>query len=177
MSRTDTIKDRAIYVYLHSVDQKERWEELAEENGMSVSKFVVEQVERGLEEPQERPAEREELEERIEELEDEVGELRSEKRVHEKVIDRLEEELRDYRTRPFRDQEFAGTREYSEELIGLLRSRDRPVGQDDILDRLGIDPAKEPDAVEGISSQLDSLRGFGLVKSGPKGWRWVGDDA
>lgn len=46
--KTETIKDRAIYVYLPSVDMVETWKRLADKQGTSVSKFVREHVENSL---------------------------------------------------------------------------------------------------------------------------------
>ena len=48
MRKTKTIKARAVYVYLPSVEQKERWSEYAKQQGVSISKFVVEHVEDSL---------------------------------------------------------------------------------------------------------------------------------
>ena len=43
--KTKTIKQRAIYVYLPSLEMVEDWKRRAERAGVSVSKFVVERVE------------------------------------------------------------------------------------------------------------------------------------
>lgn len=48
MGKTETIKERAIYVYLPSKEQKERWQRYAEKLGVSISKFVIEHVENSL---------------------------------------------------------------------------------------------------------------------------------
>jgi len=46
--KTRTIKDRAIYVYLSSLEMVEDWKQRAGKAGMSVSKFVVERVEESI---------------------------------------------------------------------------------------------------------------------------------
>ena len=43
--KTETIKDRAVYVYLPSLEMVENWRRRAEKAGVSISKFVVERVE------------------------------------------------------------------------------------------------------------------------------------
>jgi len=45
LGRTQTIKERAIYVYLPSIEQKVRWEESTRKHGTSVSEFVIETIE------------------------------------------------------------------------------------------------------------------------------------
>lgn len=53
MGRTETIKQRAIYVYLPSQKLVERWKEAAKKQGTSVSKFVIEHVENSLRQEEE----------------------------------------------------------------------------------------------------------------------------
>ena len=48
LGKTETIKKRAIYVYLPSIEWKVRWDEYARKQGTSTSKFVVEHVENSL---------------------------------------------------------------------------------------------------------------------------------
>ena len=48
MGKTETIKQRAIYVYLPSHDMVEKWKNLAKKSGTSISKFVAEHVENSL---------------------------------------------------------------------------------------------------------------------------------
>jgi hypothetical protein len=46
--KTETIEDRAIYVYLPSLEMALDWKRKAEKSGVSVSKFVIERVEDSL---------------------------------------------------------------------------------------------------------------------------------
>ena len=46
--KTETIKQRAIYVYLPSIEMAEEWKKRAEKAGISISKFVIEHVENSL---------------------------------------------------------------------------------------------------------------------------------
>ena len=47
-TKTETIKERAIYVYLPTQEMADKWKELAETSNISISKFVIEHVERSL---------------------------------------------------------------------------------------------------------------------------------
>jgi hypothetical protein len=43
--KTETIKERAIYVYLPSLEMTGDWKQRADKAGVSISKFVIERVE------------------------------------------------------------------------------------------------------------------------------------
>ena len=172
MGRTETIKERAIYVYLPSIDQKKRWETYAKEQGASLSKFVIEYVENSLRQEEDaRYQSRGELWKEVRELKEQLDKVTREKRVLEIALERLEGELRRYRAQPFLDEGFVGVRRYQRELIDLLRDG-RTASSTEILSRLGIDPS-EHEAVKAVSKQLENLEAYGLVQSSPKGWRWV----
>jgi len=144
VGKTETIKERAIWVYLPSIEQKERWQKFAEQSGVSLSKWVIETVEEAI-----RP-----------------------------IREKLERELRRYRAEPFLAPEFEGVRRYDKELIELLRSsqslngKPKALTDTEILQYLGIDPTEE-EAIKAVSAQLANLEAYGIMKSTPKGWRWV----
>lgn len=172
MGRTETIKKRAIYVYLPSVEQKERWEEYARRQGTSISKFVTEHVENSLRQEEEPSYQsRGDLWRMVKELKEQLHKATREKKVLELALERLEAELRRYRAQPFLEEDFMGVRGYQKELVEILREG-KVVGSDEILSRLGIDPS-EQEAVKAVSKQLENLEGYGLVKSSPKGWKWI----
>ena len=171
MAKTDTIKQRAIYVYLPSIDMTERWKDLAEKQGASISKFVIEHVENSLmQEEDSGYKSRRDLWKEIKELKDQADNMKREKRVLELANDRLEQELRRYRAMPFLEEEFVGVRRYQKELVDLLRGGGS-VSSNEILSTLGIDPSEE-ETVKAISKQLENLEGYGLVQSSPRGWMW-----
>ena len=122
--KTDTIKERAIYVYLPSIEMAQKWKELAEKSGLSISKFVVEHVENSLnqEEDSDVYGSRVELIKQIRELREENAKLRKRNEMLDRVIERLEEENRKYRSLPFLEEKFYGIREYEQNLIKLFKS-------------------------------------------------------
>lgn len=76
MGKTDTIKDRRVDVYLDSLERKERWTELADEEGESLSKFVQKCVEYAIEQGGPDFAELGEESKQIQQLGEEVRERR-----------------------------------------------------------------------------------------------------
>ncbi|MEM3614953.1 MAG: hypothetical protein QXK91_06625, partial [Nitrososphaerales archaeon] len=77
--KTRTIKDRAVYVYLPSLEMDEDWRR-AEKAGVSISRFVVERVEDSIrrEDGEEGYLSRAELVKRLGDAEEELKKLRSE---------------------------------------------------------------------------------------------------
>ena len=164
-------KSRYVYVYLPSAEDKKRWDDLASEAGLPLSKFVIEIVENALaEESDIKP--RAELVKQLGSMKDEIRDLREELKLKSIVLEKYENELKRYRSAAFLEDDFKGTREYSQKLIEILK-RGNLVDNYKLLEELGIDP-KESDLVKAISAELENLESYGLIASSPRGWRWVG---
>lgn len=174
MGKTETIKERSIYVYLPSHDMVRRWKRLADKQGTSISKFVIEHVESSLHKEEGLKSgfkARAELLKRVEELGEENAELKKEVRMLRLAMDKLEEELRGYRAKPFAAKEYRGMRGFERKLGELLMSRKRIRGEE-IFDLLGIDP-RDREVTKAVYEQLKLLEAFGFVKAVADGWRWV----
>ena len=172
--KTRTIKDRAIYVYLPSLEMVEDWKRRAEKAGVSVSKFVIERVEDSIrrEEGEEGYLSRVELVKRLRDAEEELKKLRSENRLLKKLAENLDNELRRYRAQPFLEEAFEGVRRFDRDLIELLR-KGGSYTQEHILSHLNIDPS-DTDLVKAVSKQLEALEAYGLVEYRGRGWKWKG---
>ncbi len=172
--KTKTIKERAIYVYLPSIEMVEDWKRRAEKAGVSISKFVVERVEDsiGREENEEGYLSRADLIKRLKEAEEEIKKLKNENRLLRKLVENLDNELRRYRAQPFLEETFEGVRRFDKELIELLK-KGGSYTQEEILAHLGIDPANV-DLVKAVSKQLEILEDYGLVEYKGRGWKWKG---
>jgi hypothetical protein len=171
--KTETIKERSIYVYLPSHEMVKAWKKRADERGVSISKFVIEHVENSLQQ-EEDPSYRSrgELIKEISELKSELKEFREDNRQKRIVIERQENELRRYRAEGFLDEHFAGVRKYDRELIEILKTRG-VVDSDELLQALNINP-REGDLLKAVSHQLENLEAYGLIESTKRGWRWLG---
>ncbi|MFB0503350.1 MAG: hypothetical protein ACETWE_05920 [Candidatus Bathyarchaeia archaeon] len=166
------LKERAVYVYLPSVNMAKKWKTSADKAGTSISKFVIEHVEDSLrEEGEEGFPPRVELMKRLRRQNVELAGLREENKMLKRAYERLDLELRRYRAQPFTEDEFQGVRTYDKELVALLR-REGTVEGRRILEELGIDP-RDSDLVSAVNKQLQNLEDYGLVVARPRGWKWI----
>jgi hypothetical protein len=163
-------KSRYVYVYLPSVEDKHRWEKLAEDASVPLSKFVIQSVEDSLAESEFRP--RAEMTKEIGKLRSDNKQLRYELKLKNIVLEKYEIELKRYRSEAFLGDKFEGIRKYDREIITILK-RGGVVDSHSLLEQLGID-SKEADLVKAVSKQLEYLEMYGLVTSTPRGWRWIG---
>lgn len=171
MVRKKELKERAIYVY-PPAEIAQRWKGQAEHSGASISRFVIEHVENSLNaetDPEYQP--RTSLIEENRKLAEALKE--KDKRNHqlELLVEKLEEDLRVYRSRIFPDTGDEKVRYYDRRLVQILKETG-PHTSDVLLHRLGIS-LSDMGAVKMVSSQLDSLQAFGLVRQTSKGWAWI----
>jgi len=172
MGKTESIKDRRVDVYLDTLERKEKWKGLAEEEDESLSKFVQQCVEYAIEQGGPDFSELGKRAKKIQELEEEVRDLRKEVKQKDMVIERLESDLKRYRMEPFLEEDFDGVREFDQELIEIIKGTDR-ITSEDLIRRLDIDQTDQ-DLMKAINSQLQQLESYGLIAHTSKGWRWVG---
>lgn len=171
--KTETIKDRAIYVYLPSLEMVEDWKSRAEKSRVSISKFVIERVEDSLRSEdggKEIYVNRAELAKKYRDSEEELKKMRNENRLLKKLADNLDSELRRYRAQPFLEEAFEGVRRFDRDLVELLK-KGGSLSQEQILVSLNIDPS-DSDLVKAVSRQLEALEAYGLLDYRGRGWKW-----
>ncbi len=172
MGKTETIKQRSIYVYLPSQAMIQRWKTLAKTSGTSISKFVAEHVENSLRQEEEAGYKsRSTLIEQNRLLSETLNEKERRIRHLDLLVEKLEQDLRQYRAQMFTDEDFTGVRSYDKKLVEILREPGVH-DNDAILSRLGIKPTEEG-SIKAVSKQLELLQSYGLVKATPRGWSWV----
>ena len=177
MGKTETIKERAIWVYAPTIEQRKQWKKIAKQNGISLSKWIVQTIEDSLIELDEKVKTRKDIEKENKDLRKEISELEVKLRQVTIVRDNLEKEIRKYRAEPFITTSFGGIRQYNKELIKIIRNakgvegKMRYIDNDEILSRLGIN-TNETESIKSISNQLSQLEAYGVIESSTKGWRW-----
>lgn len=171
--KTETIRKRRIFVYLPTFEMLDKWKNLAKGAGASISKFVIEHVENSLlmEEDKGEYESRIDLIEKNKELMEENHDLRKRSRMLDTVVERLEGELREYRVRPFIEDDFFGVRQYQTEIIDLFKKRGT-IRKDEILSLLDVDP-RERETVKGIGKQLSGLESYGIIRDVGAKWKWI----
>jgi len=177
VGKTETIKKRAVWIYLPSIEQRQEWGNHAKQNGMSFSSWIVNNVQENLENRADAGLSRKKLEEENNSIKEELAVLQKKLRDITVIKENLEKDIKKYRSEPFIKSDFQGIRSYDKNLIDILRNakgtnnKHRHVSTDEILSRLDIEQ-NDYELKKGISIQLSRLESYGLIKSGPKGWRW-----
>lgn len=148
----------------------EDWKAKAKQADVSISKFILDHVQNSLAKEEGDYVARSDLIKRSQELKVEDSKLREENRILRLAYERLDQELKHYRAKPFLETRFEGIRVYESELVDLFKKQ-KIVKSDEILDLLKIDP-KDSDLVKGINKQLELLERYGLIESIIGGWKW-----
>ena len=164
------LKARYIDVYLPSENVKQQWEADAKKAGLPLSRFVFEAVEAFRAGREETP--RSDLIRDLAEVKEEAQKLRSELKMKDMLLEKLEGEVYKARYDSFKEVEMGeGTRRHDEDLIRVLK-RGKAVEGYALLKELGIDP-RDTEVVRLVNNQIESLRRFGLVEETANGWRWI----
>jgi hypothetical protein len=173
MGKTESIRQRSIYVYAPNLETVKDWKSRAKNGHVSISQFVLEHVGNSLrqEDGEESYKPRADLIEELRKRDDEIQKLSRENDIIKLALERVENELKRYRAAPFLDEDFQGVRKYDRKLIELLK-KGEAIDSDHLLRLLRISP-KETDLVKAISRQLENLEAYGLVLKTRRGWRWV----
>jgi hypothetical protein len=164
-----------VYAYLPSVETVKDWKAKAKKSGVPISQFIYEHVMNSLrqEEGEKAYKPRAELIEDLRKKDETIEKLTRENEITRLALERVETELRRYRSEPFLEEKFHGVRKYDRQLIELLK-KGEDVDSDHLLLLLRINP-KESDLVKTVSNQLENLEGYGLVKKTRRGWKWIGE--
>jgi hypothetical protein len=164
------LKTRYVDVYLPSEVAKRQWEEEAKKAGIPLSRFVFEAVEAFRAAKEEKS--RSDLIRELAEVKEQAQKLRSELKLKNMLLEKLESDVYKARFESFKEVEIGeGSRRHDEELIKILK-HGKTIDGYAILEKLGIDP-RDSEAVKLVNNQLESLRRFGLVEETARGWRWI----
>ena len=163
-------KSRYVYLYLPTVEDKQRWQSLADEAGIPLSKFIIQVVE-SISLKNQISNQEENLSRKLDKLRSENKELRDDLKQKKIVLEKYENELKRYRSEAFLEDKFEGVRKYNKEIMAILK-RSGVVDSYKLLEELGIDP-EETDLVRAVSKQLEDLESYGLDYINPA-WMEVG---
>jgi len=170
--KTETIRQRTVWVYVPTEEHRKKWEKLADKAGLSLSRWmlnVVEEHVRGAEDAT-FGAKADLWKENVE-LREANKRLAAERKMAQALVEKLEDEVRRYRAELFLNGPDARrVKQYEKDLIDLLRSGG-VWGSQELLDKLRV-RATDTQGVRAIHLQLENLQAYGLVEATPRGWRW-----
>ncbi|MBE3139288.1 MAG: hypothetical protein IMZ53_01765 [Thermoplasmata archaeon] len=156
---------------------KDRWFKIANQEGLSVSNFIVEVVEDYIREGDVTNSKNTllknigEFKEQNEKLRHENIELQKRVEMLNTLTDRYEKQLQDYSNKTFIENgKIAGARKYQKSLIELFKQRSS-ISEDEIMDLLHIDP-HDTETLKAISKQIENLEDYDVVQKIRGGWRW-----
>ena len=163
-------RERYIWLYCHSVEDKKRYQELANAADTPLSKYLLGIIDDALaarEDSGNRTATLKELDA----LKEDNKKLREDLRLRRMLIERLETENKKHKEAAFLNPSFSGIREYDAEVIEVIKTYG-PIRTPRLLERLDINPGDLP-GIESLSRQLESLEAHGLVERSSNGWMWA----
>jgi hypothetical protein len=163
-------RERYIWLYCHSVEDKKRYQELANVADIPLSKYLLGIIDDALairEDPGNRTISIKELDT----LKEDNKKLRDDLRLSRMLIERLEAENKKYKEAAFLNPSFTGIREYDAEVIEAIKTYG-PIRTPRLLERLNIDPT-DLKGIEALSRQLENLEAHGLVERSSNGWMWA----
>ena len=167
------LKERSIYIYLPTTKMADEWKKRAEKQKLSISKFVIEHVLEAIrkEDGETDSVSKAELSKELTEAREQINNLTKEIKLYKQLAEKLDSELRYYRTTPFVEEGFRGERSFDKQLIELLETKGS-IDADRLLDELGIDP-KNTEMVKRVRSQLNLFEEYKMIRSTPRGWKWI----
>ena len=163
-------RKRYIWLYCHSVEDKKRYQELAKEAGIPLSKYLLGIIDDALA-AKEDSGNRAAIVRELDALKEENKKLRDDHRLHGILLERLEAENKKHKEAAFLNPSFTGMREYDPKIIDAIKNCG-PIRTPKLLEKLNIDPG-DIQGLEALSIQLENLESNGLVERSPSGWMWA----
>jgi hypothetical protein len=163
-------RERYIWLYCHSVEDKKRYQELADVADIPLSKYLLGIIDDALA-AREDPGNRAATVKELDALKEENKTLKEDLRMRRMLIERLEAENKKHKEAAFLNPSFTGMREYDSEIIEAIKNYG-PIRTPRLLERLNIDPG-DLDRIEALSRQIENLEAHGLVERSSNGWMWA----
>jgi len=160
---------RRAEIYFPAKSFLEKWEAKADAASMTLSSWIFATVEQTLDDSA--PPLDDVVQERTN-LQEENRKLRKENENLSKLMEAYKTEAFTMRNEIFLQKDLAGSGEFDSQLVRVIRSGGvwrAPA----LLKELDID-AKDVDAIQIVTKQLQTLQDIGVVKESATGWKWVG---
>jgi hypothetical protein len=159
--------ERYIYLYTSSEKQKQQYADMAKAAGVPLSKFLLSKIEESLgEKPTNRTGVRE-----LEDLRGKVVKLQAEVQQKDLELQQTKALLERQRNLTWLDDDVEILK-LNVRLVEALKNQG-PIHEARLLETLGVDPA-DLAMTRAISTQIELLEEYGMIRKGTRGWRWLG---
>lgn len=172
LGKTETIRQRAVNVYLPTAEMLGKWKSEAERYGVPLSCFIVETVDDSIRKNPAGVTPREALEKELNDTKAELKQSRARLESAEEALKRADVTVADYRAKLSEPVLPSTDAEFTSRLIELFLA-EKVLNIDEVPEKLGVE-LTDSKAVERLKSSVDLLKKAGLVESGMMEWRWTG---
>jgi hypothetical protein len=163
--KTETIGARTVDVYLPSKEMVAQWKEAAKNAEMSLSKYVIEVVERHREEKPEELTPNRELEERASRVEKEFGILKDKYDTISLAFAKEEQELKRTSEALQKASKSSVDPDMARRLVKVIYAEQDEIYLTDIMEKLGVADA-DSEAIAKLRDASEFLTAIGLIESG-----------
>jgi hypothetical protein len=172
LGKTETIRQRAVNVYLPTEEMLGKWKAEAERYGVPLSRFIVETVDDSIRKNPAGVTPRETLEKELNDAKAELKTVRERLDSAEAALKRADVTIAEYRSKLTNPVLPSAETELTARLIEILIA-EKALNTDEVPDRLNLDMTDKV-SVDRLKASVDLLRKVGLVESGMFEWRWIG---
>lgn len=170
LGKTETIRKRAVTVYLPTEEMVDEWKAEADRHGMSVSSFVTEIVDDAVRKKRVGTTPREELEKKLSQAQTELRAISEWARSANTALKRADETIADYRKRLERTVPETLDAGITSQLVSAFMET-RVILVEDIPAKVGID-LNDREGMAKVREALNFLRAANLVENRVFDWRW-----
>ncbi len=170
--RTETLKQRAVYIYAPTEKMLAKWRSEAKRFGMSLSSFLVETIDDAMRKAPSGLTPRKKLEEDLQLATSNLAAVRTQRDSMRTRLDESEVTIARYRESLEDVLSYLPDEKLQERVISLFLRRAR-WQIDDFLRSLKIDPGK-PEDLKKVQGVVEHLKRIGLVEGDFGEWRWLG---
>lgn len=163
-------RERYVWLYCKSIEDKQRYQALADKAKAPLSKFLLGVIEDALAARANEPSEPTTAKE-IQLLRAENVKLRDDLKLRGLLIDKLQDENRRFQAERWTRENYEGIRDYDPVLIDLLKARG-PIQPGRLFEALEIELG-DSSRTEAVSRQLEALEISGLITLTTRGWKWL----
>jgi chromosome segregation ATPase len=170
--RTETLKQRAVYIYAPTEQMLANWKAEAQHYGMPLSKFLVEVIDDAMRKSPKGLTPRKKLEAELEQTASDLKAVRMQRDSMRSRIEELDATIASYRESLEDVLSYVPDEKLQVRMISLfLKRMTWPV--DDFMTAMGVDASK-PEELKKIQGIIEHLKRIGLVEGDFGKWRWLG---